>query len=167
MNNRTYRHKIICCLLFLVSSVCAIVAHAIEPRPVTQLVLTIINHSDKTLHYTGIHKMNPGNTFTLTTNDILPGGTAMLIANTTPWFDLVGDLRFSDGSKEGTLLRIVDPQQIRTDKTSTFIMNNARFISFIAEQAFNPDSNPRSLVFTNATIEIQNRLRDIPSVTDV
>jgi len=120
------------------------------------LQLTVINHSLQTLYYAGTKNSN--SFFTLTAKEILPGGQ-ISISSKANFTSIKGNLIFKDQAGNNNILQIWDPVQIvRQKNTEKFILNNARLISFIPEVTFNQSNSPNSLAFTQATIEIQNRL---------
>lgn len=125
-------------------------AEAVTP---SLLVLKINNHANETLTFAGITGANPCNHFTISTNDILPGGSAIIMGSTTPYYDLIGKIKFKDAAGNTNLLSIVDQRQIHLGQ-SVFSMHNEHFISFVTEQVFNANETPSSLSYKYVELEI-------------
>lgn len=123
------------------------------------VTIKLINHSKDTLNFEKISKAAPGNVFSLTSNEIPPGGSIVITGiATTRFYDLVGEILFKDARGNGNLLKIVDYHQTRAGQP-VFTMHNSRFISFVVSQSFNDlHEGPNSLSYKAAEIEIQDNL---------
>jgi hypothetical protein len=121
------------------------------------LTLRLINHSSKTLVYTGAKKINVGNSFFVTPTTILPGGAAIVVGVATPYTDLSANLPFQDETRYTHLLHIVDPRMI-TFKQPTFSIYNKNLISFVKPTSFvkNENQDPSSLAYSSTTVIIQD-----------
>jgi len=148
------------CLIFYCLISCSN-AFAINIVNDSTLTLTIINHTNSTLTFTGITNTNPGNTFNFNVSEILPGGATTMVATTSEFYGIAAKLRFEDEYGHGNLLEIMDPNQLSSKLYGKFIMNNNRFVSFIKNQTLNSKTDPRSLAWTTATVEIQNKLNQV------
>lgn len=125
-----------------------------------RVVLKLINHSNKTLAYAGVSKMNIGNTFYVMPKVIVPGGAATIVGIAMPYKDLVGALYFRDEkSNYSNLLHIHDPRMLDI-KQPLFAMYNSNLVSFIKPNSFvkNENEDSHSLAYTSATIVIENNI---------
>ncbi|EKD74134.1 MAG: hypothetical protein ACD_45C00063G0005 [uncultured bacterium] len=143
------------CMFFVVYAI-AHVCYALDNQNNYTLNLTIINHSKETLHYTGVTGTHLGNTFLMSTNDILPGGSATVTGMTTPVNDLTGTLRFTDATGNVNLFKVIDYRQFHVGQP-VFIINNDRFLSFVNSRTFNSNPNPRALSIVAAEVEVEDR----------
>src|SRR3990167_10383009 len=119
------------------------------------LKLTIINHSKYLLTYTKVDGTKLGNTFSIDTNYILPGGRAVVVGKTNSFNDLVGTLHFTDSTGNGNLFKILDYRQFHVGQP-IFVMDNEHFVSFVKSRTFNPNTNPHALTIVAAEIEIED-----------
>lgn len=154
MKTLQYIFLLMCC--FIGSN-----AWAINAGNESTLTMRIINHTNSTLNFSGISNMHPGNTFHLNISEILPGGSTTLVATTSALYGITAELYFSDQQGNKNILKIVDPNQLDSKLYSQFTMNNNRFVSFVKNQKLNTNTDPRSLAWTTATIEIENKLDNI------
>lgn len=124
------------------------------------LLLTVINHTGETLDFIGMSSLNPGNTFQLTSPAILPGGEITITATATALADIRGHLLFRDAKGNRHTLNIQDPLQIHAGShVARFSMDNEKLVSFVHARTLNPDNQTRHLVWSAATLEIENRIR--------
>lgn len=135
-------------------------AAALTPAPGDTLLLTVVNHSDHILSYKSVAHTNAGNQFHLSSKDILPGATITIQATSTHWSGIAGDLTYEDKQGHKNILQIRDPLQIAINhQPGKFVMENQRLVSFNSLRRLNTDNHPHSLAWTEATIDIQNRLK--------
>lgn len=132
-------------------------ANLLQQNPAT-LTLTIVNHTNTTLSFAGIDHSRPGNTFQLSVVDIVPGGSTTVTATSNALFDIAAHLYLRDKQGNKNLLQIQDPRQLNSRSFGVFSMNNDRYVSFVRKQALNRDTNPQSVTWTAATVEIQNKI---------
>ena len=101
----------------------------------------------------------PGNYFSLTSNDILPGASITIRATSAHWAGITGNLTFVDRKGRKNILKVHDPVQIgATRHPVSFMMQSPRLVSFVPSFKMNRDTHPLSLAWTRATVEIQNRI---------
>ena len=142
-------------LLILTGPSCAI---ALTAAPGDTLILTVVNRSDHTLTYKNITGTKPGNFFSLTSNDILPGASVTIRATSAHWAGIAGNITFVDDKGQKNILKIHDPVQIGANRhPASFVMQSPRLVSFVPNFRMNRDTHPLSLAWTRATVEIQNR----------
>lgn len=146
--------KLICfCSLYIMTSCCFALTSPVN----STLTLRLINNSTETLTYTGVTHSNLGNSFVVIPQTILPGGAATIIGTTTPYVDLVANIRFRDTKKYNHLLHIVDPHMMDI-KRPVFAINNQNLVSFVRPSSFTKNENEdmNSIAYPTATITIEN-----------
>lgn len=148
-------------LLGLIISACiCLPAAALTPAPGDTLLLTVVNHSDHILSYKSVSHTAACNQFKLSSKDILPGASITIQATSGHWSGIAGDLTFEDKQGHKNILQIRDPLQIAVShQLGKFDMNNQRLVSFSSSRRLNTDTNPHSLAWTEATVEIQSRMK--------
>ncbi|EKD53653.1 MAG: hypothetical protein ACD_60C00162G0008 [uncultured bacterium] len=145
-----------CCLFFMVYALTEL-CYAFDTNP-GMLSLTVINHSKETLSYSGVTGTHLGNTFLMSSNDILPGGTAVITGVTTSADDLMGAVRLRDTEGNVNLFRIDDHRRSHIGQPM-FFMNNDHLVSFVKSRTFNPNANPHALAIVAAEVEIEDRFQ--------
>ena len=147
-------------LLFLVQALTAsLPAFALTPAAGETLLLTVVNHSAHTLRYKNTAHAK-ATQFKLTSCEILPGASITVQATAAShWSGIFGDLVFEDKGGHKDILQIRDPLQIAMrHETESFSLRSPHLISFIPSRTLNTDSQPYSLAWTKATVNIQDRL---------
>jgi hypothetical protein len=82
--------------------------------PKLTLTVTLVNHSNQTLTYTGVTDTNTENIFLVSPKVVLPGGTVWVtsVSNNENVPDMSGNLHFEDCAGKKIIYHVADPHQL-------------------------------------------------------
>ena len=147
-------------LKILSIAVCSLVisqvSYAFNSANDNVLKLTIRNNTSEMLYYTGVTHTSPGSVFMINTTVIFPHGEAVVTCTNSPYYDLSGELHFTDVDGNGNLLTVMDRRLLHYGQP-VFSMFNNQFVSFVESKVFNSEGrdNPRALSYVAATVILE------------
>jgi hypothetical protein len=117
------------------------------------VTITLLNKTTETLIYKEAVTDIPLNRFTVIPQIILPGKTALIIAETPIGYDLFAALYFQDSVSSNNIFNIKDYRQFHTGQP-VFSLGNTKYTSSIKSRKFNPVKEPQALCFVKAEVVV-------------
>lgn len=143
-------------ILFLIASLITAYTYADNNR--STLLLTLRNHTNETLSYAGVSEQNPDNTFLVAPAVIPPNTNATIVATSTFTEDLAGKLHFKNYTNADNVFLIVDYRKFKIGQpVFEFYKSAPQLTSTTTAKIINPDHNGRALMYSAATVEINEK----------